>query len=46
MQYHNLKGFYHSAWFVNKYILITASHNQLHLDIVNLLSSSPGTTVH
>ncbi len=40
---------YHSAWFVNQYILTFASHNQLHMygfsGVVNLLSSAPDTAL-
>lgn len=51
-----LKHIYNSAWFVNKDILMFASHKKLHMysisDAVNLLDSSPGaallwvTTLH
>ncbi len=44
------KYFYSSPWCVNLYILLFASHNLLHRngcsEVVNLLSSAPGTALH
>ncbi len=44
------KYFYSSPWCVNLYILLFASHNQLHRngcsEVVNLLGSTPGTALH
>ncbi len=50
MQCYDPKAFYHSVFFVNKYIFTFASHNQLHMNgisnIVHLFSSSPGKALH